>query len=108
MRASVSIPPTASCLDCSFRIYRKQRTTFADLVEWDALTGPAANFSVACRLGDDAHGGVRGAGLGQVDVHGGVDRGDAVDDERADHPEVPRAVHRPAHRRGLDGGAGRQ
>ena len=49
VRASVSIPPTASCLDCSFRIYRKQRTTFPDLIEWDALTSPAANFSVACR-----------------------------------------------------------
>lgn len=50
VRASVSIPPTASQLDCSFRIYRKQRVTFADLVEWDALTLPAANFSVALRL----------------------------------------------------------
>lgn len=38
VRASVSIPPTASCLDCTFRIYRQQRTTFADLVEWGALT----------------------------------------------------------------------
>jgi Flp pilus assembly CpaF family ATPase len=50
VRASVSIPPTAACLDCAFRIYRKQRTTFADLVEWGSLTVPAASFSIALRL----------------------------------------------------------
>ena len=44
VRASVSIPPTASRLDCTFRIYRKQRTTFADLIEWNALPSPAANL----------------------------------------------------------------
>ena len=44
MRASVSIPPTASCLDCTFRIYRKQRTTFTDLIEWDALTVPGGEL----------------------------------------------------------------
>jgi pilus assembly protein CpaF len=43
VRASVSIPPTAERLDCAFRIYRKQRTTFDDLMEWGSLTPPAAN-----------------------------------------------------------------
>jgi Flp pilus assembly CpaF family ATPase len=50
VRASVSIPPTATTLDCAFRIYRKQRTTFSDLLEWNALTRPAANLSIALRL----------------------------------------------------------
>ena len=46
VRASVSIPPTAEVLDCNFRIYRKQRTTFEDLVAWGSLTPAAAN---ACK-----------------------------------------------------------
>lgn len=44
VRASVSIPPTSSCLDCTFRIYRQQRTTLTDLVEWGSLTWQSANL----------------------------------------------------------------
>ena len=51
VRASVSIPPTAEVLDCTFRIYRKQRTTFEDLVEWDSLTPAAANVCKAFAMG---------------------------------------------------------
>ena len=38
--AGVGVDPAdrVEVLDCTFRIYRKQRTTFADLVEWDSLT----------------------------------------------------------------------
>lgn len=50
VRASVSIPPTASCLDCTFRIYRKQRTTLADLVEWGSMSPAAANVLAAMSL----------------------------------------------------------
>ena len=38
VRASVSIPPTAEQLDCTFRIYRQARTSFDDLVEWNSLS----------------------------------------------------------------------
>ena len=51
VRGSVSIPPTASCLDCTFRIYRKQRTTLADLVEWGSMKSAAANALAATSLG---------------------------------------------------------
>lgn len=50
VRAAVSIPPVADCLDATFRIYRLAHTRFADLVEWGSLTEPAANFLSALPL----------------------------------------------------------
>ena len=108
VRASVSIPPTAEVLDCNFRIYRKQRTTFEDLVEWGSLTPPAANACKAFAKGKTRLVSGRRAGIGQVDVHVGPHRGDAVDDERPDQPEVPGADLRPAPRRQLAGRPGQQ
>lgn len=46
-RLSVSIPPVAEGLDGSLRIFREMRTDLAELVEWDALTGPAASLLAA-------------------------------------------------------------
>jgi pilus assembly protein CpaF len=50
VRASVSIPPVADCLDGTFRIYRPHRTDLLDLVELASLTRPAANFIAAFQL----------------------------------------------------------
>ena len=50
VRASVSIPPVADGLDATFRIYRSSSTTFDQLVEWDSLTEPAAEFLSAIQL----------------------------------------------------------
>ena len=50
VRASVSIPPVADGLDATFRIYRSSRTTFDQLVEWDSLSEPAAQFMTAVQL----------------------------------------------------------
>ena len=73
VRASVSIPPTASRLDCTFRIYRKQRTTLPRSHRVGCVDQPGGELLGGVPLGDDADGRVRGAGLGQVDVHVGVD-----------------------------------
>jgi pilus assembly protein CpaF len=50
VRSSVSIPPVADGLDATFRIYRSNRTTFDELVEWGSLTEPAAQFLRAVQL----------------------------------------------------------
>ena len=47
VRASVSIPPVADCLDGTFRIYRAHRTDLVDLVELGSLTPAAANVLAA-------------------------------------------------------------
>lgn len=47
VRASVSIPPVADCLDGTFRIYRPHRTDLVDLVELGSLTPSAANVIAA-------------------------------------------------------------
>ena len=47
VRASVSIPPVADCLDGTFRIYRAHRTDLLDLVELGSLTPAAANVLAA-------------------------------------------------------------
>jgi pilus assembly protein CpaF len=44
VRASVSMPPVADQLDATCRIYRSSRTTFDQLVAWDALSPEAAEF----------------------------------------------------------------
>lgn len=50
VRASVSIPPVADTLDATFRVYRSSRTSFDQLVEWDSLSEPAAQFLRAVQL----------------------------------------------------------
>ncbi len=47
VRASVSIPPVADCLDGTFRIYRPHRTDLVDLIELGSLTPAAANVLAA-------------------------------------------------------------
>ena len=47
VRASVSIPPVADCLDGTFRIYRAHRTDLVDLVELGSLNPAAANVLAA-------------------------------------------------------------
>ena len=47
VRASVSIPPVADCLDGTFRIYRPHRTDLIDLVELGSLSPQAANVLAA-------------------------------------------------------------
>lgn len=55
VRASVSIPPVSDHLDATFRIYRPQRMTLAELVKLGSLSEPAANFLAATMLARTGH-----------------------------------------------------
>ena len=55
VRASVSIPPVADQLDATFRVYRPQRTTLAELAKLGSLSEPAANFLAATMLAQTGH-----------------------------------------------------
>ena len=51
VRASVSVPPAADCLDAAFRVYQLRDSSLPQLVEWNSLTSPAANFLAAVQQG---------------------------------------------------------